>query len=295
MTAPKDGKPGREVDDLSGVETTGHEWDGIKELNNPLPRWWLWTFYGTVIWALAYTIAFPAWPLISSATSGVLGYSSRAEYQKEADAAVAAQASFVARVAETPLADVVADPELARFAQAGGRAAFKVNCSQCHGSGAEGAAGYPNLNDDEWIWGGTIDQIYQTIAHGVRSPTDPDTHLNTMPNFGTDGILDAEQIKSVASYVASLSGVEGGAATPEGEQLFAENCAACHGETGKGMADMGGPDLTDAIWLYQGTLDGIAAQVKRPKHGMMPAWSEKLPDATIRQLAVYVHSLGGGQ
>lgn len=295
MSAPKDGKTDREIDDVSGVETTGHEWDGIKELNNPLPRWWLWTFYGSIVWALVYTVLFPAWPLITEATGGVLGYSSRAEYQKEADLADASQAVYRDKIAATPLGEIVSDPELARFAQAGGRAAFKVNCSQCHGSGAEGAAGYPNLNDDEWIWGGTIDEIYATIAHGVRSTTDADTRLNTMPNFGTDEILTAEQITSVSAYVASLSGVEGGAASDEGVQLFAENCAACHGETGAGLAEMGGPSLTDAIWLYDGSLAGIEAQIKRPRHGMMPAWAEKLPDATIRQLAVYVHSLGGGR
>lgn len=294
MSAPKDGQNGREIDDVSGVETTGHEWDGIKELNNPLPRWWLWTFYGCIAWALVYSVLYPAWPLITEATGGVLGYSSRAEYQKEADTANLAQAVYRDRIVAASLDEVVADPELSRFAQAGGRAAFKVNCSQCHGSGAEGAAGYPNLNDDEWIWGGTVGEIYQTIAHGVRSQNDADTHQSMMPNFGTDEILAPEQIKSVAAYVASLSGVEGGIAGGEGETLFAENCASCHGETGRGIAEMGGPDLADAIWLYNGTLAGIEAQIRQPRHGMMPAWAEKLPDATIRQLAVYVHSLGGG-
>lgn len=295
MSASKDGKPQNEIDPHSGVETTGHEWDGIKELNNPLPRWWLWTFYGCIAWAAVYTVLYPAWPMLSSATTGVLGYSSRAEFTKEAQAATAAQGEFITQIAAKPVAEIVADENLARFARAGGQSAYKVNCSQCHGTGAEGAAGYPNLNDDAWIWGGTIDDIYLTIAHGVRSATDPDTRYNIMPNFGADGILTAEQVDQAALYVASLSGVEGGAATPEGMQLFAENCAACHGETGQGMAELGGPNLADAIWLYDGSLEAIKAQIRKPKHGVMQAWSEKLSDTTIKQLAVYVHSLGGGQ
>ncbi|MHB1110291.1 MAG: cytochrome-c oxidase, cbb3-type subunit III [Devosia sp.] len=285
----------KQIDEVSGVETTGHEWDGIKELNNPLPRWWLWTFYGTIVFAIGYTIAYPAWPLISSATSGLLGYSSRADLDASLASAKAAQGDLVAQVEARPVAEILGDETLARFARAGGKSAFKVYCSQCHGSGAQGAAGYPNLNDDEWIWGGTADQIYATIAHGVRSNTDADTHFNLMPNFGTEGLLTPEQIDLTAKQVASLSGIEGGEATTEGGQLFTENCAACHGDTGLGNSELGGPSLADPIWLYGNTLETIRAQVERPRHGVMPAWSNKLGDATIKQLAVYVHSLGGGQ
>ncbi|MHB1103332.1 MAG: cytochrome-c oxidase, cbb3-type subunit III [Devosia sp.] len=285
----------KQIDEVSGVETTGHEWDGIKELNNPLPRWWLWTFYGTIVFAIGYTIAYPAWPLISSATSGLLGYSSRADLDASLASAKAAQGDLVAQVEARPVAEILGDETLARFARAGGKSAFKVYCSQCHGSGAQGAAGYPNLNDDEWIWGGTADQIYATIAHGVRSNTDTDTHFNLMPNFGTEGLLTPEQIDLTAKQVASLSGIEGGEATTEGGQLFTENCAACHGDTGLGNSELGGPSLADPIWLYGNTLETIRAQVERPRHGVMPAWSNKLGDATIKQLAVYVHSLGGGQ
>ena len=284
----------REVDDVSGVETTGHEWDGIKELNTPLPRWWLWTFYATIIFAIGYTIAFPAWPLISSAPPGVLGYSSRANHANEVAAAKTAQGDTLARVAELPVADILKDENLTRFATAGGKSLFKVNCAQCHGTGATGAAGYPNLNDDEWIWGGTIDQIYATISHGVRSTTDPETHFNLMPVFA-DGVLSREQIQSVAKYVASLSGIEGGEATPEGQQVFAENCVACHGANGEGMPEIGGPSLNDGIWLYDGSLLGIEAQLNAPRAGMMPAWTPRLGDVAAKQLAVYVHGLGGGQ
>ena len=285
----------RDIDQLTGTETTGHEWDGIKELNNPLPRWWLWTFYGSILFAIGYTIAFPAWPMLSSATTGLLGYSSRADLDTDLAAAKAAQGDLLEAVATTPVADILNDDALARFARAGGRSLFKVYCSQCHGTGATGSVGYPNLNDDEWVWGGSIDQIYATIAHGARSPTDVDTHYNVMPNFGTDGILDAEQLDLLSQQVASLSGIEGGAASPEGEQLFTDNCAGCHGEDGGGMIDAGGPSLNDQIWLYEGTLDAIRAQINQPRHGVMPAWGTRLGDTAVKQLAVYVHGLGGGQ
>ncbi|RYE09226.1 MAG: cytochrome-c oxidase, cbb3-type subunit III [Hyphomicrobiales bacterium] len=285
----------RDIDELSGIETTGHEWDGIKELNNPLPRWWLWTFYGTIVFAIGYTIAFPAWPLISSATSGVLGYSSRADHAAEVAAAEAAQGGTIARIAELPVADILADPNLTRFATAGGKSMFKVYCSQCHGTGATGAAGYPNLNDDEWIWGGTIDQVYASIAHGARSPVDPDTHYSFMPNFGADALLEKPQLAVVAKQVASLSGIEGGEDTEEGRLLFADNCASCHGERGEGVIDIGGPSLNDSIWLYEGTLAGIEAQLERARHGVMPAWHARLGEASVKQLAIYVHGLGGGQ
>ena len=285
----------KDIDQISGVETTGHEWDGIKELNNPLPRWWLWTFYGCIAFALGYSVLYPAWPLLSSATGGVLGYSSRADFDVDMAQAKAAQGTQLAAIGATPVAGIVGNEELARFARAGGASLFKVNCVQCHGSGAAGAPGYPNLNDDEWIWGGSIDQIYATIAHGARSTTDPDTHFNLMPNFGTEQLLTSAQIDTVARQVASFSGIEGGAATPEGAQIFADNCVACHGETGAGLPELGGPSLVDPIWLYGGTLEAIKAQITQPRGGVMPAWSAKLGDPAVKQLAVYIHSLGGGQ
>ncbi len=284
-----------EVDDLTGTQTTGHEWDGIKELNTPLPRWWLWTFYGTILFSIGYTIAYPAWPMISSATTGVLGFSTRANLDADLAAAKAAQGGLLEQVAATPVAEIGANADLARFATAGGKSLFKVYCSQCHGTGAAGSVGYPNLNDDEWIWGGSIDQIYTTITHGARSAADADTRFNIMPNFGVDQVLDAAQIETVAKQVASLSGLEGGAASDEGATIFAENCAACHGEAGEGMADLGGPSLTDQVWLYEGSLEAIKAQINQARHGVMPAWGARLGDTAVKQLAVYVHSLGGGQ
>lgn len=285
---------GKHIDEISGVETTGHEWDGIRELNNPLPRWWLWTFYLTIVWAVLYMVAYPAIPLVSGATKGLLGYSSRADVAAELAGAKDAQKVYLDRIAAATVDEIKADPELLSFAIAGGSSAFKVNCAQCHGSGASGSAGYPNLNDDDWLWGGKPEQIYQTISHGIRFNEASETRVSEMPAFGD--IITADQSKQVAAYVVSLTGTPSDAALVEpGKTVFAENCASCHGEDAKGGQDFGAPNLADAIWLYGGSEAEIAAQMARPKHGMMPAWSVRLGDTTVKQLAVFVHSLGGGQ
>ena len=284
----------KQIDEVSGVSTTGHEWDGIKELDNPMPRWWLWTFYACIVWALGYTIAFPAWPLINSATTGLLGYSSRADIKNELAAAEAAKADYVAEVAAKDVKEILADENLRTFATAAGAAAFKVNCVQCHGSGAEGSPGYPNLNDDEWLWGGDIESIRQSIAHGIRYSGDADTRVSEMPAFRD--VLQPGEIQQVAAFAASLSGTEVNAdMAAAGKPLFEQNCAACHGENGKGNREVGAPDLTDAIWLYGSTQADIAAQVRSPKHGVMPAWGGRLGDVAVKELAVFVHSLGGGE
>lgn len=282
------------IDEVTGVATTGHEWDGIEELNNPLPRWWVWTFYATIVWALAYTIAYPAWPMIKTATSGMLGYSSRAELKTDLAAADAARADYRTAIANSSLQDILADDDLRTFAAAAGAAAFRVNCVQCHGSGAAGGIGYPNLNDDEWLWGGDIDTLYATIAHGVRFAPDPETRVSEMPAFRD--VLEPKQISEVSNYVASLAGMEyDPALAGPGKEVFAQNCAACHGDSGKGNRELGAPDLTDAIGLYVHSPADIAQQVRAPKHGVMPAWSARLGDTTVKELAVYVHSLGGGE
>jgi len=284
-----------EIDDVSGVETTGHEWDGIKELNNPLPRWWLWTFYACIAFAVGYVIYYPAIPLLEGSTMGISGETNRSLLHAELAQVDAAKAGLLSRIESTGLEDIRSNEELFRFAVAGGSSLYKVNCSQCHGSGAQGAPGYPNLNDDDWIWGGDLDSIYTTIRHGVRNAEDDDARVSQMPAFG-DGVLETPQIADVAQYVLQLSAQDHDAiAAKSGAAIFADNCAACHGDDGKGGREFGAPNLADALWLYGNTGDQIAAQITRPKHGVMPAWGLRLSEAEVKQLSVYVHSLGGGE
>jgi cytochrome c oxidase cbb3-type subunit 3 len=286
----------RERDDVSGTEMTGHEWDGIKELDTPMPRWWLWTFFATVVWSLGYVVAYPAIPLINGATPGLLGYSSRADVVDDIADAKVAQSGQTDKILAMPLDDVRKHPDLFAFAVAGGRAAFQVNCIQCHGTGAAGGPGYPNLNDDDWLWGGTLDQIYATLQHGIRYDADADTRQSQMPNFGTDGVLERPQIADTAEYVLKLAGGEHDAdAATRGAELFAANCAACHGEDGEGNRELGAPKLSDAVALYGTSRESILGQISRPRHGVMPAWGGRLDEATLRKLAVYVHALGGGE
>ncbi|WP_431323788.1 cytochrome-c oxidase, cbb3-type subunit III [Rhizobium sp. YTU87027] len=283
----------KHIDEVSGVETTGHEWDGIRELNNPMPRWWVWTFYATILWAIGYAVAYPAIPMITSTTKGLLGFSSRAELQQDLDLAKAGQVKFHDMIATKTVQEIDADPGLREFAIAGGASAFKVNCAPCHGSGASGGPGFPNLNDDDWLWGGDLDSIEKTIAHGIRFDADADTHVSEMPAFKE--ILDATQTEQVAAYVWGLTNTPSKPELAEaGKQVFADNCAACHGEDARGKVDMGAPNLADAIWLKGRGEDAIIRQVNSPKHGMMPAWSARLGETTVKELTVFVHSLGGG-
>ena len=280
------------------VETTGHEWDGIEELNNPLPRWWLWTFYATIVWALIYTILFPAWPLITGATPGVLGFSTRANVASEIARFEAANGPMRDRLVAADLAAIKDDPELLQFATSAGAAVFRTNCSQCHGSGAAGvqASGYPNLLDDDWLWGGAMEDIHTTITHGIRNTTDDEARYSQMPAFGVDGLLEAPQIDAVVQHVLAISGQEHDAAlAAEGATVFAENCAACHTEAGTGDRTQGAPNLTDAIWLYGGTVDDLTYTINNARFGVMPNWNQRLSEADIRSVALYVHGLGGGE
>ena len=285
-----------EVDVHSGVSTTGHEWDGIRELNNPLPRWWLWTFYACIVWAVLYWVLFPAWPLVSSYTYGVLGWKSREAIQVDLAQLRGQRAAFADRLVAATLPEIEQNPELLAFARAQGRAAFGDNCAPCHGAGGGGARGYPNLNDDDWVWGGTLDQIYVTIQHGARS-ADPDAHVGDMPAFGRDGMLQRPEIIAAADYVQHLAGLPAapGADIAKGQQVFAANCAACHGPEGKGNPELGAPNLTDPIWLYGSDRATIIQTISNGRAGLMPAWQGRLDDGTIKALTVYVHTLGGGQ
>jgi cytochrome c oxidase cbb3-type subunit 3 len=282
----------KHIDEATGTQTVGHEWDGIEELDTPMPRWWLWTFYASIVFAVGYVIAYPAIPMVRKGTEGLLGWSSRGQLAREVDQHQATLAPVLSAIAAVPIEQLPDNPTLMRAAVTGGRAAFKVNCVQCHGAGAAGSKGYPNLNDDDWLWGGDLKAIEYTITHGARQPGDAQTHVSEMPAFGA-GILTPAQIDQVASHVLSLSGKARDNAA--GAQLFAQNCAVCHGLGGTGNRTVGAPNLADAIWLYGGKREDIAAQVGNPHHGAMPAWGGRLDPVTIKMLAAYVHSLGGGE
>ncbi|WP_095589464.1 cytochrome-c oxidase, cbb3-type subunit III [Actibacterium ureilyticum] len=279
------------------VETTGHSWDGIEEYNNPLPRWWLYTFYACIVWALGYSVLYPAWPLVKQATPGILGYSTRAEVEKEIARFDEANAGLVQELEAVELAAITEDPDLHNYAVQGGAAVFKTWCAQCHGSGAAGvqASGYPNLLDDDWLWGGTIDEIHYTVTNGIRNESD-DARYSEMPAFGRDELLEPEQIDQVVAFVQSLSGQDHDAAlATEGAVVFEENCISCHMEDGTGDRAQGAPNLTDAIWLYGGSADAIKYTVENARFGVMPNWNERLSEAEIRAVASYVHQLGGGE
>lgn len=285
------------VDAATGYSTTGHEWDGIRELNTPLPRWWLGVFYATIVWSIGYWIVYPAWPLLTDATRGVIGYASRAEISADMARLKAQRAAQAAGMADATPEQIKADPTLFQIAMAQGKAAFGDNCAACHGVGGAGAKGYPNLNDDDWLWGGSLPAIQQTIRHGIRVAGDNDTRVSQMPAFGRDSMLKREEITAVASHVRELAGLstEPKADLVLGRKVFADNCAACHGPAGKGNPELGAPNLTDAISLYGMDMASLTETVSNSRNGVMPAWAGRLDETTIKALTVYVHSLGGGQ
>lgn len=286
----------RDIDEHSGVETTGHEWDGIKELNNPLPRWWLIIFYVTVIWSIVYWVFMPAWPGLTGYTKGLREHSERANVAADIAALDAARAVATRRLIDAPSMQAIEnDPELQQFTLAAGGSLFGDNCATCHGAGGQGFPGYPNLNDDAWLWGGSLEEIRRTVSFGIRSDH-PETRISAMLAFGRDQILSREQIGDLTEYVLKLSGQEhdvSGAA--RGEPIFEVQCAACHGSDGRGDRFQGAPNLTDAIWLYGGDRATIFESISEGRASVMPAWINRLSEEEIVALAVYVHSLGGGE
>lgn len=286
----------KRIDEPTGTEFVGHEWDGIEELDTPMPRWWVWTFYACIVWGIGYLIAYPAWPMVEKATEGVLGWSSRGQFAEEMQAETDRRAPILAALSEIPTEQLADYPDQMRIAISGGAAAFKVNCVQCHGAGAAGSIGYPNLNDDDWLWGGDLKSIEVTLQHGIRWDGSDQTRVGQMPAFGRDGILTREQIADVTSHILTLSGEQSAnPASARGSELFAANCAVCHGPNGGGGRDVGAPNLSDKIWLYGSNRSQIEGQIWAPQNGVMPGWEERLDPVTIKMLAAYVHSRGGGE
>jgi cytochrome c oxidase cbb3-type subunit III len=285
-----------QVDAFTGTATTGHEWDGIRELNTPLPRWWLWLFYITIVWAIGYWFVYPAWPLISSFTTGAFGWHSREAVVSDLNELKTMRAPMTAKLAEASLGAIKSDQALADFAYAQGRSSFRENCGPCHGAGGGGAKGYPNLNDNDWLWGGTLEEIQQTIEFGVRSGH-AKAHESQMPAFGRDGMLKRDEIVSVSNYVRALASLP---TRPKvdlaaGKKLYVDNCAVCHGAEGKGNKELGAPNLSDGIWLFGSDEASIIEIVTNARSGVMPAWAGRLDPVTIKALAYYVHTLGGGE
>ncbi|WP_296574861.1 cytochrome-c oxidase, cbb3-type subunit III [Phreatobacter sp.] len=286
-----------EIDPATGRTTTGHEWDGIKELNSPLPKWWLYIFYATIVWSIGYWVVYPAWPLVTNYTKGAFGYSSRQEVVRDLDALRALRAERSTALASTPLEEIARNPTLLTFALAQGKAAFGDNCAPCHGLSATGSRGFPNLRDDSWLWGGGIQDIHQTIAYGVRTADDR-SRQGVMPALGgPNGVLKTDEIVTVANYVRSLSGqsTRPGADLAKGKELFIANCAACHGEDGRGNRDLGAPNLTGHNWVYGSDEKTIIETITQGRGAVMPGWAGRLDETTVKALAVYVHALGGGQ
>lgn len=287
-----DSKPS--IDEISGTETTGHEWDGIEELNTPMPRWWLWIFYASIVIGIGYAIAMPSIPLLNSHFKGVLGLSDRALVLEAVDEMRAERSVFATKLNGASLEDIQADSELFRFAMAAGKSAFGDNCATCHGSGAQGFKGYPNLNDDIWLWGGTYEDILQTLTVGIRANHD-DTRIGLMQAYGRDGLLTSEQINDLKEYILFFSRRQNDDASAErGKIIFAQQCVSCHGDNAMGDQNQGAPNLTDNEWLYGGEPEDIAQTLYGGRQGVMPNWNERLTPETIAALAVYVHSLGGG-
>ena len=286
----------KDIDPVTGIATTGHEWDGLRELNTPLPRWWLWLFYLTIVWSIGYWIVYPAWPLLTTSTQGVFGYHTRSAVADDLEALKLQRGPMVEKLAAASLPSIVADPQLLDFARAQGRVAFADNCAPCQGAGGGGAKGYPNLNDDDWLWGGKLTDIEHTIRYGARAGDDKG-RAGTMPAFGRDNILKPNEILAVADYTRSLSGLaaEPGTDLALGKKVFADNCAVCHGQEGKGNREVGAPNLTDKIWLYGADNQTIVQGIQNGRGAVMPAWGGRLSESTIKALTVYVHTFGGGE
>jgi cytochrome c oxidase cbb3-type subunit III len=289
----------RERDEISGTETTGHEWDGLKELDTPLPRWWLYIFYGTIAISVLYWVLMPAWPLANSYTKGVLGFSDRVNVAADLQNLRSARAPMFERLAAASTTDIAADPELQEFARAAGEAVFGDYCRTCHGAGGAGAPGYPVLADDVWIWGGSLAEIEHTLRVGVRADH-PETRTSQMPAFGRDGLLTARQISDVTEHVIAISAARQRlepdmAAAARGAVVYAEQCAICHGATGAGDRTVGAPSLNDDLWLYGGSRAEIRRQIELGRGGVMPAWESRFDAGTLRALAYYVHEMGGGE
>jgi len=275
---------------LNPPKITGHEWDGITEYDNPDPFWLRLLFYITLFFALGYWLLYPSFP--AQREDGILSWSEYGQLNQSLEEIKKIREPYLLEFNKASFDQIIKDPLLLKFANAGGKSAYAINCAVCHGTGGNGNKGYPNLTAGAWLWGGKLDQLYQTIKYGIRSG-----HLETrdsqMAAFGKDGMLTKEQVTVLANFVHGL--FKGENASEEANKLYQTNCASCHGDKGQGNYEFGAPALNDAVWLYGGDIATIYDVIYNGRQGVMPYWEHKLDDATIRQLAIYVHQLGGGQ
>ncbi|WP_137152728.1 cytochrome-c oxidase, cbb3-type subunit III [Devosia sp. FKR38] len=282
----------KERDEFSGQVTTGHEWNGIKELNTPVPRL-VWAFLGTMaLFAVVWTILMPSWPGINGYFRGLLGADQHQSVELTLAQAAADQARWTERLVNEDLATLQADADIMAVVRQASSSLFIDNCAACHGVEATGNPGYPNIAEAPMMWGGDADTIAETIRVGINA-THPETRFAQMLAFGRDQMLAGAEVTLLADYVASIS--HGPALPTEqrlaAEELFANNCAGCHGETAKGMVETGAPDLTDEYWTYAGDHAAIRRSIYNGRQGTMPAWEGRLSTAQIRMLALYVLDL----
>lgn len=282
-------------DPVTGKTTTGHEWNGIEELDTPVPRVVLFFLFATILFSIVYWVLMPAWPLGVTYTKGLLGFDDRQVVASAVSDATVGRAAWTDKVASQDFAAIQADAPLMQSVRETGRTLFVDNCAACHGVEAKGGPGFPDLGAKAWLWGGTPEAIAETIRVGINS-TNEDTRVSQMMAFGRDGVLNRGQINDVVAYVRSLSGGVGTgdpARLKAGQEVFAANCVACHGDNGKGNPELGAPDLTDKVWIYGGDAQSIFDTVHAGRQGHMPHWNERLTPVDVKILALYVHGLGG--
>jgi len=285
----------RPPDNDNNFETTGHEWDGIQELDRPLPLWWLWTFYACILAAVVYWVLMPAWPGLQGATPGILHQSDRAKVDRDLNDLAVVRGAEAHTLRAASLEQIETDPKLQAYALAAGQSIFGDNCATCHGQGGAGGKGYPNLRDDVWLWGGSLQDIQHTITVGVRSGQ-PDARLSQMPAFGRDQMLKPAEIDDLTEYVVALSHRKADrAAVARAAPVFQQQCVACHGPAGTGSQAMGAPNLTDSDWLYGSSREAIHGQIWNGRGGVMPSWRGRFDPDTIKALTVYIHANAGGQ
>jgi cytochrome c oxidase cbb3-type subunit 3 len=269
---------------------TGHEWDGIKELNTPDPFWLRALFYVMLFFSLGYWFLYPSFP--GQQDDGILNWSSDKETIEGLKEIQSIRDKILPEFNKASFEEILKDPKLLKFAITGGKSAFHNNCSVCHGIGGSGNKGYPKLAAGAWIWGGKPDDIYQTLKYGIRSEH-PEARDSQMAAFGQDKLLTEEQIRTLVPFVMGLH--DGTGYSDQANAIYQANCASCHGKDGAGNREVGAPSLKSGVWLYGGDEQTIYETIYYGRMGVMPYWEGRLDDPTIRQLTIYVHQLGGGE